>query len=68
MKEKLEAQAKTELKPEKEQKAKVERDEKVAKYWLDPPRLQNSRGFNRLELKQLLLIIKENHPGEVKIL
>ena len=27
----------------------VERDDKVAKYWLDPIRLQNSGGFNRLE-------------------
>jgi hypothetical protein len=38
----------------------VERDEKVAKYWLDPVRLQNSGGYNRLELKQILIIIKEN--------
>jgi len=41
----------------------VERDEKVAKYWLDPARLQNSSGFNRLELKQILLIIKENQAS-----
>lgn len=41
----------------------VERDEKVAKYWLDPARLQNSGGFNRLELKQILLIIKENQAS-----
>lgn len=41
----------------------VERDEKVAKYWLDPVRLQNSGGFNRLELKQILLIIRENQEA-----
>jgi hypothetical protein len=41
----------------------VERDDKVAKYWLDPARLQHSGGFNRLELKQILLIIKENQAS-----
>jgi hypothetical protein len=38
----------------------VERDDKVAKYWLDPIRLQTSGGFNRVELKQLHSIITEN--------
>jgi hypothetical protein len=38
----------------------VERDDKVAKYWLDPIRLQNSGGFNRFELKQIRSIIEEN--------
>ncbi len=38
----------------------VERDEKIAKYWLDPIRLQNSGGFNRFELKQIRSIIEEN--------
>lgn len=37
----------------------VERDDKVAKYWLDPIRLQNSGGFNRLELKQIRIIIQQ---------
>lgn len=41
----------------------VERDEKVTKYWLDPVRLQNSGGFNRFELKQILLIIRENQEA-----
>lgn len=27
----------------------VERDDKIAKFWLDPIRLQMSRGFNRAE-------------------
>ena len=39
----------------------VERDDKVAKYWLDPIRLQSSGGFNRLELKRIRSIIEENH-------
>jgi hypothetical protein len=38
----------------------VERDDKVAKYWVDPIRLQNSGGFSRLELKQIHSIITEN--------
>ena len=38
----------------------VERDEKVAKFWLDPIRLHISGGFNRLELKKILGIIIEN--------
>ena len=37
----------------------VERDDKVAKYWLDPIRLQNSGGFSRLELKQIRDTIEE---------
>jgi hypothetical protein len=41
----------------------VERDDKVAKYWLDPIRLQNSGGFNRLELKQIRSIIEEKQES-----
>ena len=39
----------------------VERDESIAKYWLDPIRLQSSAGFNRFELRKIRSIIKENH-------
>jgi uncharacterized protein DUF4160 len=39
----------------------VEREDKVAKYWLDPIRLQSSGGFNRLELRKIRVIINENH-------
>jgi len=39
----------------------VERDDKVAKYWLDPVRLQISGGFNRLELRRIRVMIEENH-------
>lgn len=31
----------------------VEREEKVAKFWLDPVRLQDSGGFSRAELNRL---------------
>jgi len=44
----------------------VERDGKVAKYWLDPSRLQNSGGFNPLELKQTLLFIKKNQASLIE--
>ena len=39
----------------------VERDEKVAKYWLDPIRLHSSGGFSRVELKQTRKIIADNN-------
>ena len=38
----------------------VERDDKVAKFWLDPCRLQNSGGFNRNELNRIQAIIIEH--------
>lgn len=41
----------------------VESDDKVAKYWLDPIRLQNSGGFNRIELKQIRSIIEEQRES-----
>ncbi len=39
----------------------VERDDKIAKFWLDPVRLQSSGGFSRLEISKIHKIIKENH-------
>lgn len=38
----------------------VEKEEKIAKYWLDPLRIQSSGGFNRAELKQVRRIIEEH--------
>ena len=38
----------------------VERDDKVAKFWLAPTRLQYSEGFNRGELSQIRTVIDEN--------
>lgn len=41
----------------------VERDEKVAKYWLNPVRLQNSGGFSRFELRQVRGVIEEQQQS-----
>jgi len=38
----------------------VERDDKVAKFWLDPVRLQRSGGFNRSEIRRIHRMIEEN--------
>jgi hypothetical protein len=43
----------------------VERDDKIAKFWFDPVRLQNSGGFNRVEIGQIQKIINE-HQTELK--
>lgn len=39
----------------------IEREDKVAKFWLDPIRLQNSGGFNRAELNRIQKIIQDHH-------
>ena len=39
----------------------VERDENIAKFWLDPVRLQSSGGFSRLEITRIHKIINEHH-------
>lgn len=39
----------------------VERDDKIAKFWIDPIRLQSSGGFNRIEISKMHKIIKEHH-------
>lgn len=39
----------------------IERDENIAKFWLNPVRLQRSGGFNRLEIRKIHKIIQENH-------
>ena len=38
----------------------VERDNNIAKFWLDPVRLQNSGGFNRTELNRIQKLVDEN--------
>jgi hypothetical protein len=38
----------------------VEREDKIAKFWLDPVRLQNSGGFGRIEISKIHKIIYEN--------
>lgn len=39
----------------------IERDDKIAKFWLDPIRLERSGGFSRKEIRQIHNIIQENH-------
>jgi hypothetical protein len=38
----------------------VERDDRIAKFWLQPIRLHQSDGFNRVELGRLQGIVEEN--------
>ncbi len=38
----------------------VERDDNVAKFWLDPVRLERSGGFSRSELRLIQGIVKEH--------
>jgi hypothetical protein len=42
----------------------VERDDKIAKFWLDPVRFQNSGGFKRKEISRIQNIVRE-HQGEI---
>ena len=44
----------------------VERDDRIAKFWLDPLRLQRSGGFPRAELRRIEQIIEENHSEIVE--
>ncbi len=44
----------------------VERDDKIAKFWLGPVRLQRSGGFSRTELRRVERIILENHSEIVE--
>ena len=39
----------------------IERDNHIAKYWLQPVRLQNSGRFNRKELNRIQKLVEENH-------
>ena len=38
----------------------VERDDNVAKFWVDPVRLAESGGFRRNELREIERIVSEN--------
>jgi len=37
----------------------IEREDKIAKFWLEPVRMQNSGKFNRKEIKEIQSIILE---------
>ncbi len=39
----------------------VEREDKIAKFWLEPLRLQRSGGFNRSEMSKIQKLIDEHH-------
>lgn len=41
----------------------VERDKNIAKFWLDPVRLNKSGGFNRKEIKEIYNIIIEKQEN-----
>ncbi len=38
----------------------VERDENVAKFWLDPVRLQRSGGFSSSEINRIQKLVEDN--------
>ncbi len=38
----------------------VERERNKAKFWLDPVRLQYSRGFNQSEINRIQRLVEEN--------
>lgn len=42
----------------------VERDDDIAKFWLDPIRLQKSGGFRRPEIVRIAKILEE-HQSEI---
>lgn len=39
----------------------VEREDNIAKFWLNPVRLQSSGGFSRREIGQIQKRLSENH-------
>ena len=39
----------------------VERDDNVAKFWVEPVRLQRSGGFRRSEISRIAAILREHH-------
>jgi len=41
----------------------VERDDNIAKFWLEPVRLQNSGGFNRPEINRVRRLIEDNQQS-----
>ncbi len=41
----------------------VERDDNIAKFWLEPVRLQTSGGFSRREINRIRRLIDDNQQG-----
>jgi hypothetical protein len=44
----------------------VEREDRIAKFWLDPIRLQRSSGFNGAEIRRIQRMIVEHHSQLVE--
>ena len=44
----------------------VEREDKIAKFWLDPLRLQQSSGFSRAEMRRIQRIVEDHHSRLVE--
>jgi len=44
----------------------VEREDNIAKFWIEPVRLQRSGGFRRLEIIRIAKIIEENRTEIVE--
>jgi len=45
----------------------VERDDKIAKFWLEPIRIHSSGGFSRAEINKIQDIIQEYHVRFVEV-
>ena len=43
--------------------AHVEREDKIAKFWLNPVRLQGSGGFSRTEIARIRNLVEEHRTG-----
>ncbi|OQW33411.1 MAG: hypothetical protein A4E19_03110 [Nitrospira sp. SG-bin1] len=41
----------------------IEREDKVAKFWLDPVRLQESGGFSRSEISRVYKLVMEHQDS-----
>ena len=44
----------------------VQRDDDIAKFWLDPVRLQTSGGFSRTEINRIQKLVEENREEFVR--
>lgn len=44
----------------------VQRDDDLAKFWLDPVRLQTSGGFSRTEINRIQKLVEENREELVR--
>jgi Domain of unknown function (DUF4160) len=38
----------------------IERDDRIAKFWLDPIRLQSSGGFSRIEIARIERLLRDH--------